>query len=60
MAPPILQPDWSDCYNHGTSVYIVKRHFYAREKLMQIYQNGPLDKFIRFLFMRSSALGHTE
>ena len=34
----------------------VKRHFYAREKFMRICQNGPLDKFMRFLFMRSSAL----
>ena len=34
----------------------VKRHFYAREKFMRIRQNGPLDKFMRFLFMRSSTL----
>ena len=37
-------------------LYTVKRHFYAREKFMQICQNGPLDKFMRFLFMYSSAL----
>ena len=30
----------------------VKRHFYARKKFMQMCQNGPLDKFMRFLFMR--------
>ena len=35
-------------------MYTIKRHFYAREKFMQICQNGPLDKYIRFLFMRSS------
>ncbi len=29
-----------------------KRHFYAHEKIMLIGQNGPLDKFTRFLFMR--------
>ena len=28
--------------------------FYAREKFMQIRQNGPLD--MQFLFMRSSVL----
>jgi hypothetical protein len=30
----------------------VKRHFYPREKFMWIGQNGPLDKFTRFLLMR--------
>ena len=30
---------------------IVKRHFYACEKFMRICQNGPLDKFMRFLFV---------
>jgi hypothetical protein len=30
----------------------IKRHFYVREKIMRIGQNGPLDKFTRFLFMR--------
>ena len=28
---------------------------YAHEKFMQICQNRPLDKFMRFLFMHSSA-----
>jgi hypothetical protein len=32
-------------------VYTVKRHFYAREKIMRIGQNGPIDKCTRFLFM---------
>ena len=32
----------------------VKRHFYVRDKFMQIHQNGPLDKFMRFLFMHCS------
>jgi hypothetical protein len=36
--------------HYGTPT--VKRHFYAREKIMRIGQNGPLDKFTRFLFMR--------
>ena len=26
------------------------------KKIMRIYQNGPLDKFMRFLFMYSSVL----
>ena len=30
----------------------VKVHFSAREKIMRIGQNGPLEKFTRFLFMR--------
>ena len=30
--------------------------FYAREKFMRICQNGPLDKSMRFVFMRSCAL----
>ena len=34
----------------------VKRHFYAYDKFMRIRQNGPLDKFMRFLFMCSSVL----
>ena len=34
----------------------VKQHFYACEKFMQICQNGPIDKFMQFLFMHSSAL----
>ena len=34
----------------------VKRHFYACDKFMRIRQNGTLDKFMRFLFMRSSIL----
>ena len=34
----------------------IKRHFYACEKFMQIHQNGPLDKFMQFLFMCSSTL----
>ena len=37
-------------------IITVKRHSYACEKFMQICQNGPLDKFMRFLFMRSSTL----
>jgi hypothetical protein len=32
----------------------VKRHFYAREKIMRMGQNGPLDKFTPFLFMRQN------
>ena len=34
----------------------IKRHFYVREKFMQICQNGALDKFMQFLFMHSSVL----
>ena len=34
----------------------VKRHFSACEKFMRICQNWPLDKFMRFLYMRSSVL----
>ena len=36
--------------------YTVKQHFYVRDKFMRIRQNGPLDKFMQFLFVRSSAL----
>ena len=32
----------------------IKQHFYVREKFMKIRQNEPLDKFMWFLFMRSS------
>ena len=42
--------------DEGYEVYTVKRHFSACEKFMRICQNGPFDKFMRFLFMRSSAL----
>ena len=49
-----------DSHNIQTGRYIVlytiKRHFYARDKFMRICQNGSLDKFMRFLFMHSSAL----
>ena len=38
------------------NVYTIKHHFYAREKFMRICRNGSLDKFIRFLLIRSSAL----
>ena len=37
-------------------VYTVKQYFYACEKFRRIFQNGPLDKFMRFLFMCFSAL----
>ena len=30
----------------------VKVHFSVREKILRIGQNGPLEKFTRFLFMR--------
>ena len=30
----------------------IKVYFSAREKIMLIGQNGPLEKFMRFLFMR--------
>ena len=32
-------------------LYTVKVHFSAREKIMQIGQNRPFEKFTRFLFM---------
>ena len=32
-------------------IYTVKVHFSAREKIMQTGQNGPFEKFTRFLFM---------
>jgi hypothetical protein len=32
--------------------HAVIRYFYVREKFMRIAQNGPLDEFARFLFMR--------
>ena len=32
--------------------FTVKVHFSAREKIMRIGQNGPLEKFMLFLFMR--------
>ena len=32
-------------------MYTIKVHFSAREKIMRIGQNGPLEKFMRFLFM---------
>ena len=32
-------------------LHTVKVHFSAREKIMLIGQNGPLEKFMRFLFM---------
>jgi hypothetical protein len=34
--------------------YTVKVHFSAREKITRIGQNGPLEKFTRFLFMCSN------
>ena len=42
--------------NGQSSPGALKRHFYVREKFMRSCQNGPLDKFMRFLFMRPSAL----
>ena len=39
---------------HQKLVNTAKRHFYACEKFIRIRQNGPLEKFMRFLFMRSS------
>ena len=34
--------------------YTVKGHFYAHAKFKPISQNGPLDKFIQFLFIGAS------
>ena len=44
------------CEHHHVSMhvhvlYTIKQHFYERDKLMQICQNRPLDKF---MFMCSS------
>ena len=45
------------CQYSGLSIpNTIKRYFYAHEIFMQICQNGPLDKFMQFLFMHSSAL----
>ena len=41
---------------HWNNFVTVKRHFYAREKCMRIWQNWPLEEFMRILFMRSSTL----
>ena len=36
--------------------HIIKQHFYVCDKFTWICQNGPLDKFMQFLYMRSSVL----
>ena len=36
--------------------YTIKQHFYAHDKFVRVRQSRPLDKFMQFLFMRSSAL----
>ena len=41
---------------NSKSLYTVKRHFYAHEKIIRNCQNEPLDKFMQFLFMCSSTL----
>ena len=53
IPPP---PNTHKFYMYMMYMYTVKRHFYAGDKIMRICQNGPLDKFMHFLFMCSSVL----
>ena len=46
-----MEPQQSERLVNNYDPYTVKRHFSAREKIMRIGQNGPLEKFTRFLFM---------
>ena len=39
-------------YLNQSSYVTVKVHFSVCEKIMRMGQNGPLEKFMRFLFMR--------
>ena len=43
------------CSYYSRVATTIKQYFYARE-IYEICQNGPFDKFMRFLFMHSIAL----
>ena len=47
----VMTNDHTHCSKLFRMIHTIKQHFYAHDKFMRIRQNGPLDKFMPFLFM---------